>query len=79
MIKQIIVPVIAYPLLKLVVGDPLILGIALIMISMPVANSAVLFATEYDGDISLAAKTVFMTTLLSVVTIPLIVALFLVW
>lgn len=78
MIKQIIVPVIAYPLLKLVVGDPLILGIALIMISMPVANSAVLFATEYDGDISLAAKTVFMTTLLSVVTIPLIVALFLV-
>lgn len=45
------------------------------MISMPVANSAVLFATEYDGDVSLAAKTVFMTTLLSVVTIPLIDAL----
>ena len=77
-IKQIIVPIIAYPLLKMVVTDPLILGITLIMISMPVANSAVLFATEYDGDISLAAKTVFMTTLLSVVTIPLIVALFLV-
>lgn len=48
------------------------------MISMPVANSAVLFATEYDGDISLAAKTVFMTTLFSVGTIPLIVAMFLV-
>ena len=77
-IKQIIVPIIAYPILKMFVGDPLILGIALIMISMPVANSAVLFATEYDGDISLAAKTVFMTTLLSVVTIPIIVALFLV-
>ncbi|WP_050637604.1 AEC family transporter [Candidatus Stoquefichus sp. SB1] len=77
-IKQIIVPVIAYPILKLIIGDPLILGITLIMISMPVANSAVLFATEYDGDVSLAAKTVFMTTLLSVVTIPLIVALFLV-
>ena len=77
-IKQIIVPVIAYPILKMIIGDPLILGITLIMISMPVANSAVLFATEYDGDVSLAAKTVFMTTLLSVVTIPLIVALFLV-
>lgn len=77
-IKQIIVPIIAYPLLNLFIGDPLILGITLIMISMPVANSAVLFATEYEGDVSLAAKTVFMTTLLSVVTIPLIVALFLV-
>lgn len=77
-IKQVIVPIIAYPILNMFISDPLILGITLIMISMPVANSAVLFATEYDGDISLAAKTVFMTTLLSVVTIPLIVALFLV-
>lgn len=76
-IKQIIVPIIAYPILNMFIGDPLILGITLIMISMPVANSAVLFATEYEGDVSLAAKTVFMTTLLSVVTIPLIVALFL--
>ena len=77
-IKQVIVPIIAYPILNMFISDSLILGITLIMISMPVANSAVLFATEYDGDISLAAKTVFMTTLLSVVTIPLIVALFLV-
>lgn len=77
-IKQIMVPIIAYPILNMFIGDPLILGITLIMISMPVANSAVLFATEYEGDVSLAAKTVFMTTLLSVVTIPLIVALFLV-
>lgn len=76
-IKQIVVPIIAYPILNLFISDPLILGVTLIMISMPVANSAVLFATEYEGDVSLAAKTVFMTTLLSVVTIPLIVALFL--
>lgn len=76
-IKQIIVPILLFPILNYFISDPLILGITLIMISMPVANSAVLFATEYDGDVSLAAKTVFMTTLLSVVTIPLIVALFL--
>lgn len=76
-IKQIIIPILAYPILKMVCQDPLILGITLIMISMPVANTAVLFATEYGGDVSLAAKTVFMTTLLSIITIPLIVALFL--
>ena len=76
-IKQVIIPVLAYPILRLFIQDPLILGVTLIMISMPVANSAVLFATEYDGDVSLAAKAVFMTTLLSIVTIPFIVALFL--
>lgn len=77
LIKQVIIPILAYPILRLFIQDPLILGVTLIMISMPVANSAVLFATEYDGDVSLAAKAVFMTTLLSIVTIPLIVALFL--
>ncbi len=77
-IKQIVIPIIAYPILNLFIKDPLILGVTLIMISMPVANTAVLFATEYDGDVSLAAKAVFMTTLLSIITIPLIVALFLV-
>ena len=78
LIKQVIVPIIAFPILNMIIKDPLILGITLIMISMPVANSAVLFATQYDGDVSLAAKTVFMTTLLSIVTIPVIVALFLI-
>ena len=77
LIKQVIIPILSYPVLSFFIKDSLILGITLIMISMPVANSAVLFATEYDGDVSLAAKNIFMTTLLSVVTIPLIVALFL--
>ncbi|MDQ9891089.1 hypothetical protein RFZ55_01815, partial [Acinetobacter baumannii] len=42
-IKQVIIPVLAYPVLRLFIQDPLILGVTLIMISMPVANSAVLF------------------------------------
>lgn len=78
LIKQVIVPIILYPLLQLLISDPLILGVTLIMIAMPVGNSAVLFATEYGGDVSVAAKNIFMTTLLSIITIPLIVALFLV-
>ena len=76
-IKQIIIPIIVYPILNYFIHDSLLLGVTLIMISMPVANSAVLFATEYHGDEALAAKTVCITTLLSIITIPLIVALFL--
>lgn len=76
-LKQIVIPVIAYPILNAFIRDPLILGVSLIMLAMPVGNIAVLFATEYQKDVALAAKAVFMTTLLSIVTIPVIVALFL--
>ncbi|GFP76109.1 AEC family transporter [Clostridium fungisolvens] len=76
-IKQILIPFIAYPLLKYFITSPLVLGVALINLAMPVGNSAVLFANQYDGDVELAAKSVFITTLISVFTIPLIVALFL--
>lgn len=78
LIKQVIVPIVLYPVMKFFISDPLILGVTLIMVAMPVGNSAVLFATEYGGDESVAAKNIFMTTLLSIFTIPFIVALFLV-
>lgn len=77
-IKQILIPVLAFPILNQFIDNSLILGITLINIAMPVANSAVIFAMEYDGDVELAAKSVFITTAISVVTIPLIVSLFLI-
>lgn len=77
-LKQIVIPILAYPILKWFIQDPYILGITLIMLAMPVANSAVLFSQEYGGDIELSAKSVFITTLISVVTIPAIVSIFLV-
>lgn len=77
-IKQIIIPVISFPILNTFIENPLVLGITLIILAMPVGNSAVIFSYEYGGDVELAAKGVFITTALSVVTIPLIVSLFLI-
>ena len=77
-IKQLLIPFIAYPILNYFISSPLVLGVALINLAMPVGNSAVLFANEYNGDVALAAKSVFITTLISVFTIPLIVAMFLI-
>ena len=75
LIKQILIPLLLWFPLKWLVHDELILGISLIMISMPIANTAVLFATEYDGNEMLAAKTVFITTVMSIGTIPLVIGL----
>lgn len=71
-IKQVAVPLLAWLLLKRFISDKDILAITIVMLAMPIANSAVLFATEYKGDEELAAKTVFITTIMSIVTIPLI-------
>lgn len=68
---QIIVPVIVWGILRLFVRDTLILGVMTVLLLMPVANNSVLFATMFEKDEQLAAKTVFISTVFSIVTVPL--------
>lgn len=77
-VKQVVLPIVVFPIIAYFISNPLIQGITLINIAMPVGNSAVLFAKQYGGDVELAAKSIFITTLVSVFTIPLIVSLLLI-
>jgi hypothetical protein len=70
-IKQLILPILLFYVAKLLIHNEYILGITFIMLLMPVANTGLLFATEYGRDEKLAAKTVFITTVMSLITIPL--------
>lgn len=70
-IRQILLPLLLWPVMKLFIHDTLLLTVTFIMLIVPVANTSVLFATNYDLDTRLAAKCVFITTLFCVVTIPL--------
>lgn len=76
-LRQIILPLISLAVIHLFIKNELVMNVTFIMTLMPVANSAVMFANEYGADEKLASKTVFITTLLSIVTIPLGVSLFL--
>jgi predicted permease len=58
-----------------VIKDPVLLGVSFILTIMPCASNCVLFATNYDSDEALAARTVFISTMLSLITIPLLVAI----
>lgn len=78
LVKQLILPIIAYPIIAFLIKDHYLRGLTLIMLSMPVGSSAVLFTNKYGGDSELAAKKIFMTTLISVFTIPLVVYMFLI-
>lgn len=71
-IKQILLPLVAWVILKNVITNHYLLGIVIVIIAMPVATSSVLFANRYENNVTLATKGVFITTLASVVTIPII-------
>lgn len=72
-LRQILLPLALWPLMKLAISDSLLLTVTFIMLIMPVGNTSVLFATEYHQDEALAAKGVFITTVFCIATIPLLV------
>lgn len=67
-------PLLMFPILKAVINHEFVLQLTMIMLVMPVANSSVLYAKEYGSDEKLAAKSIFLSTLLAIVTVPLMVA-----
>jgi predicted permease len=71
-VKLLIIPVVTWLILRLFVTDHLMLGVLVTLSAMPTATNATLLSMEYDGNEKLASKGVFLTTLLSVLTIPLL-------
>lgn len=69
---DIVLPLFFYPVLNCLIQDSLTKGIAVIILSMPVANGAVMFAEQYGQPVAKAAQTVCLSTLLSVITIPVV-------
>lgn len=77
-LKQLIIPIIFFLILKQFITSELILGIMIIVSAMPVGTIAIMFCNEYEGNTNLASKTIFITTLCSVVTIPVLVYILLI-
>ena len=72
-VKQFVLPVLLWYPLSFIVKNELLLSVSYILVAMPVANTAVLFATDFNSDTELAARGVFITTLFSLLTVPLCV------
>lgn len=70
-LKQFVVPMLCWPIIRYAIADEFIRGVIFVLILMPVANTSVLFAIRYDKGEELATKNVFMTTVLSIITVPL--------
>lgn len=71
-LRQIGIPLLVRFVLGLVIQDPKMLGVFVIEMSMPVASIATMFSIRYGRDTEVATRGVCMTTLLSLITIPLV-------
>lgn len=71
--RLLILPVLAWGLMRLVPGlSSLVLGAALLNFSMPSPAAAALLGEQYGGDTQTAVRAVFVSSLLCIVTIPLV-------
>ncbi|WP_029324019.1 AEC family transporter [Butyrivibrio sp. AE3004] len=74
-LKLIVIPIISVLLMKLFIKDQILLGVCFVMIATPVASMSAMLAQYYGGDEETASRGVALTTLLSVLTIPLVGAI----
>lgn len=72
LLKLVVIPVAGMLLLGLFVENELLLGVCLIMLSTPVGSMTAMLAQQYGGDYELDSRSVALTTLLSVATMPLV-------
>lgn len=68
-------PILAFLILAPFLDDKLLLGSIVLLIAMPIAANSVLLSEEYKVDSALASQGVFLSTLLCLVTIPLLAVL----
>ncbi|AIQ75848.1 hypothetical protein PODO_22715 [Paenibacillus odorifer] len=75
-LKIVLIPGVLWFILQFFIHDAMILGIAVILTSLPTAGNVSMLCLEYDADVELVTKGIFMSTIFSLVTIPVLLFLF---
>lgn len=70
--KMLVLPMLIWVLAKQVLTNAVVLGVLVIISAMPCATIAVMLSNEYGGDTATASRYVFVSTILSVITIPVV-------
>ncbi|NRY63238.1 hypothetical protein DZE40_004333 [Clostridium beijerinckii] len=74
-IRLFVLAIIIWYIGHIFINDKLLLGVLVIISGMPVASNIVMMCSEYGGNQEFITKGVFISTLFSVVTIPIIAML----
>ncbi|MDI6720077.1 MAG: AEC family transporter [Methanomicrobiales archaeon] len=76
-VRLLAIPLAAAVLLRPLAADPLAFSVLVTLAAMPAAANTVIFAEQYGSDARLASRTVFVSTLASLATIPLVTSVLL--
>ncbi len=71
-VRLVIIPLLVLTGCKLAGVDELVKQLSVVLASMPAAATTAILAAKYDGDAHFAAKIVFLSTLLSLFSVPLL-------
>lgn len=71
-IKLLLLPILGMLLIKQLGLSPMLTGVCLVMLATPVGSMTAMLSNQYDGKGELASKGVALTTLLAVITMPLV-------
>lgn len=71
-LRLIAFPVAVFIILRMFNLDPLLIGISVIMTGMPAGSTTAILAEKYGCDAEFASQIIFVSTLLSIFTIPLL-------
>ena len=75
LLRLVLLPVGVHYLMRLVGFDPFVVNINTLVIAMPVATYGTILCLKYEKDTTLITEVTFVTTLLAMVSIPLLVTL----
>lgn len=70
--RLILIPLTMFALLTLAGTDKLVLGVMVLMSGMPAGSTTAILASKYGGDAAFASCMVFISTIASMVTLPLL-------
>ena len=74
-IRLILMPLLSFTVLKTLGFPQMPMTVCVLLTAMPVAATTTIFAEMYDGDSKFASRVIAFTTLVSIVTLPLIMLL----
>lgn len=74
--RLLLMPALVWGILRFLSVDSMTIMISVLMTGMPLANTVILLAEEYEGDVRLASGATLLSVLLSMITIPLLAMAF---
>lgn len=72
LVRQILLPAICLIVLKYLQMDPLTIGVSVTLSGMPIGSTTAILAQKYGADAQFASKCVFISTVTSLITVPVL-------